>query len=151
MEMITTAISRYCSYQERCHEEVRRKLYELGCNREEVAQYMAELIENDLLNEERFARAFARGRFRMKGWGRIKLKYELKARKVSEYCIRKGLEEIAEEEYEAALRTLVMRKLRELGENMPEMVLKQRVLRYLAQKGYETDRVIDIINDFQKR
>jgi len=149
--MISAAIERYCNYQERCHQEVRRKLAELGCYYEDQDPYIAELIEKGLLNEERFARAFARGRFRIRHWGVNKIRYELKQRKVSDYCIRKGLEEIDADEYESVMRQLIERKLYENAvKKSPEPVRRQKVVRFMAQKGFETDRVIDIINDFQK-
>ena len=93
------AILHYCQYQERCHSEVRNKLYELGCNKDDVEQHIIDLIETGILNEERFAKAYAGGKFRMKQWGREKIRQQLKFRKISEYCIRKGLAEIDGNEY----------------------------------------------------
>ena len=105
------AILHYCRYQERCHQEVRNKLYELGCTTHEVEQQLTRLIEANALNEERFARAFAGGKFRMKQWGREKIKQQLKLRKISDYCIRKAMTEIDENEYEKTLRKLAYKKV----------------------------------------
>src|SRR5690349_1101603 len=104
------AILHYCKYQERCHSEVRNKLYELGFNTVEVEEQLAGLIETGVLNEERFARAFARGRFRMKQWGKEKIKQQLKLRKVSDYCIKKAMQEIDGDEYERTLGKLSAKK-----------------------------------------
>ena len=89
----------YCAYQERCHSEVKDKLYSFGLNKKEVEQILSQLIEENYLNEERFAIQFAGGRFRIKQWGRVKIKYELKQKQVSEYSIKKALEQIKETEY----------------------------------------------------
>ena len=140
---VKAAILRYCKYQERCHSEVRNKLYELGCNTREVEQHIAELIEINALNEERFARAYARGKFRMLAWGRDKIKQQLKLKKISDYCIKKGMTEIDGDAYDAMLDKLVDKKLKELkGERSPAK-LKGKIFRYMMQKGYERELVMD--------
>ncbi len=146
METIA-AITRYCRYQERCHSEVRNKLYELGCNTRLVEETIADLVTQNLLNEERFARAFARGRFRMKYWGREKIKQELKLRKISDYCIKKGLSEIDLEEYDLILNKLLDKKIKELSPQKNQSILYFKVFRYIIQKGYERDIVIELLND----
>ena len=106
------AILHYCKYQERCHSEVRNKLYELGFTTPEVEQQIAGLIETGVLNEERFARAFAGGKFRMKQWGREKIKQQLKLRKISDYCIKKAMTEIDGDDYDETLNKLAYKKLK---------------------------------------
>src|SRR5688500_741234 len=93
----------YCAYQERCQQEVRDKLYEWGLWPEAVENIIVELITDNFLNEERFATTFAGGKFRIKKWGRVKIKLELKKRKISEYCIKQAMKEIDEKDY---LKTL---------------------------------------------
>jgi regulatory protein len=137
------AITRYCRYQERCHSEVRNKLYEMGCYTREVDETIATLIEANLLNEERFARAFARGRFRMKQWGREKIKYELKIKKVSGYCIKKAMTEIDGEDYENTFNKLFDKKYEELKKERSKALLKSKIYRFLSQKGYEKDIILD--------
>lgn len=139
------AIIHYCKYQERCHSEVRNKLYELGYYTSDVEQQITLLIEAGLLNEERFARSFARGRFRMKQWGREKIKYELKGRKISDYCIRKAMTEIDGDEYDAVLLKLATKKAAELKSERSIPTRKGKIYRYLVQKGYERDMVLDVI------
>src|ERR1051325_741378 len=97
-------ISHYCAYQERSHKEVRNKLYEYGLHKNEVEELVTRLITEGFLNEERFAKAFAGGKFRIKKWGRNKIVYELEALGVTPRCVRAGLKEIDESEYRKTLR-----------------------------------------------
>ncbi len=145
------SILHYCKYQERCHAEVRNKLYELGFTSVDVERLLTELIATDVVNEERFARAFARGKFRMKQWGREKIKIELKQRKISDYCIKKALTEIDGDEYDNTLNKLVDKKLVQLKADRSEISKKGKLYRYLVQKGYERDIVISIINEHIKK
>jgi len=144
-DSIFAAVTRYCRYQERCHQEARNKLYELGCNRTEVENYIVKLIEAGILNEERFARLYAGGKFRMKQWGREKIKFELKQRKISDYCIRKGLSEINEEDYAITLSRLTNKKITQLKSIKNQLVVRQKLYNYLVQKGYERDMAKDSI------
>ena len=92
-------LQRYCAYQDRCHKEVRSKLLDLGVYGDELEAIIAELVTENFLNEERFARSYARGKFRMRQWGKKRIVRELKVRDISEYCIRKALLEIEEDVY----------------------------------------------------
>src|SRR5882762_3684167 len=131
----------YCGYQERSHAEVKEKLYSFGLRRQEVDETLSRLIEDDYLNEERFARQFAGGHFRMKRWGRVKITYELKQKQVSEYCIRKALKEIDEDDYIKTLEKLAADKWATL-ETEPNLFIKLRKASdYLMQKGYESGLV----------
>jgi len=143
---LRTMIYRYCNYQERCQKEVRNKLYENGADQDEVGQLTAELIEEGLLDEERYARAFARGRFRIKNWGRRKIVYELKQDQISEYCIRKAMTEIDEEEYMITLNRLAQKKIDELKRENNHFTRKAKLRNYLTQKGYEADLIQGIIS-----
>ena len=145
--MIDKAILYYCKYQERCHAEVRNKLYELGFTSGEVERQIAELIGADVLNEERFAIAFAGGKFRMKQWGREKIRQELKIRKISDYCIKKALKEINGDDYDKTLNKLIYKKLVELKSEKNNFTKKSKVYRYLVQKGYERDIVVNLIKE----
>jgi regulatory protein len=89
----------YCAYQDRCHSEVRSKLLDLGIYGDDLEDIIVALIEDNFLNEERYARSYARGKFRIKQWGRLRIRRELKFRKISDYCIRKAMEEIDENDY----------------------------------------------------
>jgi regulatory protein len=137
----------FCAYQDRSHSEVKDRLYSFGLNTPEVDTIISELIQDDYLNEERFARSFARGKFRMKQWGRVKIKYELKLRHVSEYCIKKGLTEIDDAEYEKTLNNLLEQKSRTLRSEKNVFVKKRKLLDYLLQKGFERDVVLGAISE----
>jgi len=142
-----TAIWHYCNYQERSHKEVRNKLYELGCRTTEVERLISELIEANLLNEERYARAVARGKFRIKKWGRNKIVAQLKLQQVSPYCIRKALTEIDPDDYYQTLMKLASKKWGELKTERSSAGKRAKLYRYLLQKGYESDLVNDIYKE----
>ena len=139
-EQALQKLKQYCAYQERCHSEVKEKLYNLGVWKRDHDEIIAALIEENYLNEERFAIAFAGGRFRIKKWGRVKIKYELKQKQVSEYSIKKSLKQIDESEYLGVLTKLAEEKYIALkGEQY--LVRKKKTMDYLLQKGYETELV----------
>lgn len=144
---VLDSITHYCQYQERSHKEVRNKLYELGCTTPEVEDHLIELIQADVLNEERYARALARGKFRMKQWGRRKIIQQLKFQQVSEICIKKALTEIDPELYYQTAKKLAEKKFAELKTEKNHFTRRQKIYRYLVQKGYESDIVHDIINE----
>lgn len=134
----------YCAYQERCHSEVKYKCLELGLRGEEMDNAIATLIAGNFLNEERFARAFAGGKFRVKHWGRKRIVMELKQKQVSPYCIKKGLEEIDEQDYEKTLYQLTTRKYAALkGEQ--DLKRRYKTGQHLLQKGYEPALINDMI------
>ena len=138
-------IQLYCAYQERSHQEVRNKLYEYGLYRDDVDEILSCLVTENFLNEERFAKAFAGGKFRMKKWGRIKITHALESKGVSPNCIRIGLKEIDDGDYESSLRTLMEEKIPSL-EKDNVFVLRQKLSQYLIQKGYEPELVWREIN-----
>ena len=127
--MIEPAILYYCKYQERCHKEVRNKLYELGLSTITVDEQISELIAADILNEERFAKSYARGKWRILHWGRNKIKQQLKLKNVSDYCIKKALQEIAEDDYQSILQELTIKKWSELRTERSKQMKKAKVYR----------------------
>jgi regulatory protein len=132
----------YCGYQERSHTEVKEKLYSYGLRKTDVEELMSQLIEENYLNEERYATMFAGGKFRMKQWGRVKIKYELKQKRVSEYCIKKAIKEIDEDDYLKTLNSLARKKWDSVkGEGVNHFVKMSKTTDYLVQKGYELDLV----------
>jgi regulatory protein len=136
----------YCAYQERCHSEVRDKLYSFKLHRNEVEQLLTQLIEEDYLNEERFAIAYAGGHFRIKNWGKEKIKYALKQKQVSEYCIRKALATISNTDYNKTFYTVADKKLATLKSEKNIFIKKKKMKDYLQQKGFE----LKLINDYLK-
>jgi regulatory protein len=144
-EQALQKLKHYCAYQERCHSEVKEKLYNLGAWKKDHDEIIATLIEENYLNEERFALAFAGGKFRVKQWGRVKIKYELKQKQVSEYCIKKSLKQIDEEEYIKVLNKLAKDKYTSLKSEQ-YLIRKKKTMDYLITKGFEMDlirRVVD--------
>ncbi len=136
----------YCAYQERSHNEVKEKLYGFGLYKNDVEELLSVLIEENYLNEERYAIAFAGGKFRMKQWGRVKIKYELQQKRVSTYCIKKALAEIDEEDYEKCLKKLAEAKLATLKSEKNIFVKKSKLQSYLTQKGFEHTLIVAIVN-----
>ena len=131
----------YCAYQERCHQEVKEKLYSLGLYKKDVELVLSTLIEEDYLNEERFAKQFAGGKFRMKQWGRVKIRHAMKEKQVSEYCIKKGLAEIDDLDYQAEFNKLFQEKWKSLKGEKNIFTKKRKTLDYLLQKGFERDLI----------
>lgn len=145
-QQATEQIRRYCVYQERSHLEVRHKLYSYGLYRNDVDDILATLITDGFLNEERFAKAFTGGKFRMKKWGRLKITRALELKGVSPNCIRIGLREIEEEPYIETLRKLLEDKCQMLSEESP-FPLREKLSAYAIQKGYEPELVWKEIYD----
>lgn len=144
-EQALKKLMHYCAYQERCHSEVKEKLYNLGVRKNDHDNIIAGLIEKGYLNEERFAIAFAGGKFRMKQWGRVKITYELKQKRVSEYSIKKALKQIKDEEYLAVLKKLVDEKYSLLKDEQ-YLIRKKKTIDYLAQRGFESELVRGLID-----
>ena len=141
---IKQRIHRYCAYQERCHREVKNKLFELGAPQEQADELIAELITGGFLNEERFARAFAGGKFRMKRWGKLKIVRELEARGLTANCIKAGISEIPDHDYEDTLEGLLRRKSEQVHASNP-FVKKDKLAGYALQKGFEPDLIWSIL------
>jgi regulatory protein len=140
-------IRRYCAYQERCHQEVKNKLFEFGLYSDEVNEVISELITSGFLNEERFARAFVGGKFRMKKWGRIKIVNELESKGVSANCIRLGLKEIDENDYQKILSEILLKKSEAIAEENL-FAKRDKISKYAIQKGYEPEIVWRTIKQF---
>jgi regulatory protein len=145
-EQALQKLRQYCAYQERSHHEVQQKLYELGIHKLHHDEIISTLIEEDYLNEERFAKAFAGGKFRMKEWGRKKIYYALKEKKVSEYNIKQAMKEINEEDYFKNLKGLVEEKYESLKEEL-YLTRRKKTIDYMIQKGYEFDLVTKALNE----
>lgn len=129
-----------CAYQERCQQEMRDKLYEWGLFSNDVENIIANLISDNFLNEERFAKAYAGGKFRIKKWGRIKIRIELKKRKISDYCIRKGMLEIEESDYLKTLKEIIAKKLKETPKGKIQ-IRNYKAAQYAISRGFESDLV----------
>ncbi|MFN3996742.1 regulatory protein RecX [Algoriphagus sp.] len=138
----------YCAYQERSQWEVRRKLNEKGIKGDAAEELIAEMISSDFLNEERYARAFARGKFRIKHWGKAKITRELKMREISPRCIQYGLSEIDPEEYYDALLTQAEKKWEKTIEK-DAFKKRYKVVQYLMSRGFEQDLAQEAVSSLQ--
>jgi regulatory protein len=137
-------LQRYCDYQDRCHLDVERKLSALQVYGEDRDWVMAGLLATDQLNEERYARGLARGKFRIKGWGRLRILRELRARRIGEYLCRKALEEIDEQDYRDTLLRLLTRESDRLPAESHPAARRAALRDYALRKGYEP-AVIDTL------
>lgn len=140
VEQARQKVLRYCAYQERCHQEVKNKLYELGLNSSDTDEMLSYLITEGFLNEERFAKLFAGGKFRIKHWGRIKIVYALESKGISKKCIQIGLKEIEEADYHLTLENLITERIAQ-GETEDRFVLRNKIAQSLIQKGFEPELV----------
>ena len=138
-------IKYFTAYQERCHQEVKDKLYSFGLYGNQVEEVIAQLIEENYLNEERYAAMFTGGKFRMKQWGRVKIRHALKQKRISEYCLNKAMKAIADEDYQQALEKLARQKWSALSTEKNLFTKKVKALNYLLGKGYEMDLVRTVI------
>ncbi len=130
-------LKHFCGYQERSHAEVRQKLYTLGLFKPEVEELISRLIEEEYLNEERFARMFASAKSRIRGWGKQKIRHELRQKGVSAFCINQALNALDEAEYAARFDRLAHKKWDALRKEKNIFVRKNKWQQFLLQRGYE--------------
>jgi regulatory protein len=131
---------RFCSYRERAHNEVRTKLINMGVYGDKLEEIIAQLVSEGYLNEERYARAYVSGKFRIKQWGRRKILMGLKKQQIGEYAIRKGMTEIDDEEYEEVISKLIQKKM-ESSRITNQFEKNKKVALFLAQKGFEPELI----------
>ena len=136
----------FCAYQERTQQEVRERLKEWGIFGDDAEEVIAELIQQNYLNEERFAKSFAGGKFRVKGWGRRKIKQQLQQRGISGYNLDQAMKEIAPDDYRETLTDLLEKKRQSLSDDNP-LIVKQKLVRYALSKGYESELIFTVLNE----
>jgi len=141
-------IKQYCAYQERSHSEVRDKLYSFGITKIDIDEIISKLIDDNYLNEERFAIHFTGGKFRIKHWGKVKIKYQLKQKQVSDFCIKKALAAIDNTAYKKTLYKLADAKIATLQSEKNSFTRKKKLQDHLLQKGFEMELVKIIVNDY---
>lgn len=148
MEEAKEKLSTFCAYQERCIWETKRKLYEKGIKEPDCDDLITFLIEEKFIDEERFARSFSRGKFKLKKWGKGRIRQELKMRQIPESFIKAGLSEIDPYEYYDTLLSQVEKHWERIKE--PETYKKRfKVIQYLFSKGYEMDLIKDAIEELK--
>ncbi|MCC6762141.1 MAG: RecX family transcriptional regulator [Chitinophagaceae bacterium] len=139
----------FCAYQERCQQEVYQKMRAASLTAEEADTIISRLIEENYLNEERYARQFAGGHFRLKKWGKQKIVYALKQKQISDYCIRKAMEEIGDDAYTQALHKLARAKWAAIRTGTPAQRWAKTKL-FLLQKGYLGNEVQAVLQQLQR-
>jgi len=149
VEDILQKMEYYCSYQERCHIEVSEKLRSFVLNQDEKDRIIVHLIESNFLNEERFASIFSISKFHQKKWGKIRIKNELKARKISDYLVTKALKEIPTEEYEMTFETLAEKHWETITEKN-DLKKRKKFCDYLLRKGWESERIYEKVKELEK-
>jgi regulatory protein len=146
IEEIKRKLERYCVYQDRCHKEIETKLREFILIEEAKNQIILHLMEHDFLNEERFSKSFARGKFKIKNWGKQRIIRELKSRNISEYNIKTALKEIDEEAYLATIIRIAVKRNSIVNES-DFYKRKKKLTEYLIRKGYEFDLIFSTVQN----
>lgn len=147
VEEAKRSIERYCAYQERCHQEVGQKLREMRMIPVAIDEIIGHLIEHNFLNETRFAQAFARGKFRHKQWGRVRITRELKARKISTYNIKLALKEIEDDAYFETFDTLSLKRYEQLSSETDKYRKRKKIADYLLYRGWESHLVYERVKE----
>jgi len=141
-------LKQYCSYQDRCHNEVEKKLKTFDVISEVKEQIISNLISENYLNETRFCKSFVRGKFKIKNWGKRKITLELKSRKVSNYNLKEGLKEINEIDYLDKLENIFNKKLASL-DHLSLINKKKKILSFLLYRGWETNLIYEKLNQIK--
>jgi regulatory protein len=134
----------YCAFQERSQQEVRNKLFEWGVPVDSIDDILVKLIDTNFLNEERFAIQYAGGKFRIKKWGKIKIRQGLKLKGVSEYCIKKGLALIDMDDYKQTLNELLTQKSKPIRDNN-KLKANYKLANYAVSRGFESDLIWEVL------
>jgi regulatory protein len=140
LKTILTKAQSFCAYQDRCSAEVIQKLRDWGIDETRIPKIIASLTEDKFLNDRRYAESFVSSKFRLKHWGRNKIAYELRGKKIPYELISDALENIDEEEYATTLKSLIAKKSKEVKDSDPYRK-KQKVARFLISKGFESELV----------
>ena len=141
-------LKQYCSYQDRCHNEVEKKLKTFDVISQVKEQIISNLISENYLDETRFCKSFVRGKFKIKNWGKRKITLELKSRKVSNYNLKEGLKEINEIDYLDKLENLFNKKLASL-DHLSLINKKKKILSFLLYRGWETNLIYEKLNQIK--
>jgi len=141
-------IGRYCAYQERCTSEAETKLKAWGAPPAEIPSILKSLVKEGYIDDARYARSFARGKFNNNHWGKARIRLELKARGIRETYITAALQEIDPGDYEAQARLLLQKKLSEIKDEK-KLNIKAKLFNFVTGKGFEPDLVYNILNELK--
>jgi len=140
VELVIKKMEGFCAYQERCKQDVKNKLISMNISLHHIESIIQHLLENDFLNEERFAKAFCRGKFRIKKWGRQRIIRELKGKYITSHNINSALQEIDEIEYHKTFNVLAKKRFLEIKETNT-FKKRKKLTDYLLYRGWESDAV----------
>ena len=146
VDEIKRKLEQYCVYQDRCHKEVEQKMWDYNLIPEAKELILLSLLQNNFLNEERFSKSYARGKFRIKSWGKQRIVRELKFRNISAYNIKKALKELDETEYIETIYKITENRNKVISE--PNIYKrKQKLIGFLMRKGFENELVYKVVNE----
>ncbi|MFC0521077.1 regulatory protein RecX [Mesonia maritima] len=146
LQEATAKMMKFCAYRERCHKEIEQKLIEMHMIPEARQEIIYKLITDDFLNEERFAKSFARGKFNIKKWGKVRIKRELKLREISQFNINSALKEISEKDYLQTFHQLAEKRWNFIKEKSI-IKKKKKLADYLFYRGWESHLVYEKIHE----
>ena len=146
--MVLQKIQYFCSYQERCIRETEEKLKDWTVQKKLIPSIISQLQEEGYINEERFAKAYAGGKFRVNKWGRQKIEFELKLKGIPESMINKGIEEIDEVDYQRVLRDLILKKQKEIKPEK-DLNIREKIITFAQGKGYEMELILTALKELK--
>ena len=149
IEEAKSKIEKYCAYQDRCHKEVKQKLRDMGVYTNEIEIIISGLIEDNYLNETRFSQSYARGKFRIKRWGKIRINSALKMRNISPWNIKEAMKEISDEDYQTTCNYLV-EKYWNANASKSEIIRKKKVWEALQYRGWESEMIYETLAQLEK-
>jgi regulatory protein len=147
-EIVLQKIQHFCSYQERSIRDTEEKLKDWTVQKKLIPTIINQLEKDGYINEERYAKVYARSKFRVNKWGRQKIEFELRLKRIPEEFIVKGLEEIDNEEYLKVLNDLILKKQKEIKPEK-DILLRDKLLSFLYGKGYETELIIAALKELK--
>jgi regulatory protein len=146
--MVLQKIQYFCSYQERCIRDTEEKLKDWAVQKKLIPSIISQLQEEGYINEERFAKMYAGGKFRVNKWGRQKIEFELKLKGIPEGMIQKGIEEIDEEDYQRILRDLIRKKQKEITPEK-DLNIREKIITFVLGKGYEIELILTALKELK--
>ncbi|MCX6247598.1 MAG: regulatory protein RecX [Bacteroidetes bacterium] len=146
--MVLQKIKYFCSYQERCIRDIEAKLKDWTVQKKLIPDIILQLQKEGYLNEERYAKVYAGGKFRVNKWGRQKIEFELKLKGIPENTVHKGMEEIDEDDYQRVIRDLILKKQKEIKPGK-DLNIREKIITFVQGKGYETDLILTALKELK--
>jgi regulatory protein len=146
--MVLQKIRYFCSYQERCIHDTEEKLKDWTVQKKLIPSIISQLQEEGYINEERFAKVYAGGKFRVNKWGRQKIEFELKLKGIPDSIVQKGIMEIEEEDYNKVLRDLILKKQKEIKPEK-DLNIREKIITFVQGKGYEMELILAALKELK--